>query len=228
MKYIVITGVSAGDGQNPQELEAQTHQVREDFCRIMDADPLDVIVFNPEQYFDRSHAAGWSRFLIRAGAAYLQARYGDDFKVLAEKAGDKAMDVWLYLNPFWHRTRNQIDDAVGFLFRQFPDAEVYAHSLGSVIAFRALKISKSGYTRIRLHTMGSPLWMKLVQHFLDVELDGLVTVADWKNYWSSRDVIGLRPIPEKLGIEPGDQRDVMTPHDLNETLVAIRRWARIE
>lgn len=210
---IIIPGVSAGDG------ESDNKQLAFRFAEIMKCPVESVVVFNPEYYFDKSHMNWMTKLAVWAGMQLLKAKFPGDYDRIAEQARDKSLDVWLYLNPFYKRTRDTVDEALAKILKAYPDADVYAHSLGSVVAFRALKISRTGYTDINLVTLGSPLWMKLVQWFLDVQLNGLVTVKSWFNYYGGmKDPIALKAIDTKLGIPLENQFITHTTHDLEEYL----------
>lgn len=210
---ILFTGVSGGSGE--------THEVRKQFAEAMGCHVEDVLVFNQELYTDQTKLNTINRLIIKLGAAWIKSQYGFDISDPTDDAMDRIQDVWLYLNPFWHKTRDLIDDMAYALLKQYPDAEVYAHSLGSVIAYRV--ISKAGgFPNMKLVTMGSPLWMRLVRQFVDIP-PGLLKVKTWQNFWSPHDPIGMSRIPTKLGIKSQDQFNTRTTHDLWDYLAFANR-----
>lgn len=220
MKHILINGVAADAGRDDAKRV-------EDFARIMQVNKSDVILFNPDHFFQDSNFDRFTRILIGLGTAWLKVKYPVDtlriyagFAELPEEMQGKVSDVWLYLNPVFHRTRNLIDEQLAQLLRQHPDATVYAHSLGSVIAFRAMKLKRVGFTHINLVTLGSPLWMDIVRRLLDVDLSGLPSAASWINVWSQMDVIAAAPVPRDMGCKL--QVNAMTPHALNNYLKFLR------
>lgn len=207
---IVITGVSSEKGNDG------SLAFKKKFAEAYGVSVFDVIHINPEPYFDSSNFNWTTKLAIAAGTQALKAYSGADFSVLTEEYRDKAQDVWLYLNPLCHRTRNKLDHDVLETLKKYPDATVIGHSLGSVIAVRCLSLIEQ--SDIKLITMGSPLWMKLVRLFIDVKIDNYLDCDSWVNYYSTNDLIAKKKIPDDVGILPKHQKEVGTSHDFFEYL----------
>lgn len=225
MKFFVIPGISNIDSQ--KEFNEVEKAIKNEVSKTFSVSEDDITVINPEKYFDESNLDFISKLVLKAAMFALKAKMPAAMTELAEVAGepirDKSIDVWTYLNPWFHRTRDIIDQAVAAELVKHPTCVVIGHSLGSLVALRALKKYNIGSDMdVELITIGSPFHNPIVQKLADLGAGSLGNVRKWVNYYSPNDIVARHKISNPDGDEPNCQWDTRTNHKFENYLEYIR------
>lgn len=226
VKYVIIPGVSAGDGVNIAD--------KTQIARALAVSVDEVVVYQPEAHFDKSRLDWISRLALKLAGAYFVARYGRGVEPLvgvADNVRDRVVDFLALL--FVKKTRNAIMDDMAGLARQYPRATFIGFSNGSIILYYFLKTAdpETGAGDLRAVFAGSPLPWLLVQAALmrlGVRLDGRLDCLRARNLYSRMDpVTRFAPMPARLGVSAVNQYNAHCPHDLTRYLEVFRRLRNV-
>lgn len=203
---LIITGVSSKDSIEGQDQDLFIDSV----SKILSLEKKDILLFDPEIYFDANFSAKYSELLLKYAILYAKYRYGFMFGDIVETFRDQAYDILKYM--LHKKFRKQLNKTLKEIIIHKKPTRIHAHSLGSTIIFDTLRhMDKNHYKNIELITYGSPLWMKSIRFFLGEK--ELQVLSPWKNFYSTQDLISRNQIPEDTGILSLDQFNTYTDHD---------------
>lgn len=178
MKIILVHGIGehrAGWGNIPKT------------AHHLGVNPLDIIEVVYEDLMEES----WiNKGLILAAKFAIASKFGQSAALAIGGDGmpdDYLNDLFVYF--FGWRTREKIIQRVLDAIPEDEDRVILiGHSLGSVVAFDALR--ESGKEIARLYTLGSPISKATVRMLRQIKNDGGQINAHWVNVYGDKDFIG--------------------------------------
>ncbi len=192
-KIVAIHGIGNAQPGWSESLRLALDISREDWIECYYDDLMDRSFFN--------------RVVVTATRIYLSHTYGPEATVLADSVEEYANDIISYFLS--RNSRLEIQLRLKSILKANPDAIILSHSLGSVVAYEALKnFDLNAHT---FFTFGSPLSKRLVQQFLQVPEKSRPQVVNWFNVWSVLDPISGKI--ENLGCQAKDQTRIRNTHD---------------
>lgn len=178
------------------------------------SEPSRVLLGVPQEdwiefyYEDLMNRSFFQRLTVAAAKFYLKRTYGPEALVLTEMAQEHLNDIISYF--VMNGTRLEILVRLKGILKQYPDCIILSHSLGSVVAYEALK--NFDVQAHSLFTFGSPLSKRIVRNFLRIPNSERPTLANWFNIWSFLDPISGKI--NQLGCRLKDQFRIRSSHAL--------------
>lgn len=180
-----------GIGDSADETYAQGWHVAE----ILGVEPMYVMPFYYEDVMDQSKV-GWAiKTAATIAAKIISARYPMVPERLTEagigKPADYLADIFVFFLS--GKARDAIEERLDIVLGAFGGrpVRVFAHSLGSIIAYWYFNKHHSHVRHVELITMGSPLGSRLLHRLVKLRLRSLLrkplarpSVNTWRNIYS--------------------------------------------